>query len=243
MKIFVISLPDATERRNNATKQFNKTGLQFTFFDALTASSGFSDYFSAYDEYQYLINTGRIAAAGEIGCYASHMALWKTCVNLRKPIMIMEDDFLLKENFVDAFNESAKLIDSYGFIRLQSERRGKKVLVKNSAGFSLVYYTKMPHSLMCYVISPAVAKEFIRASTTLTAPVDVMIKKIWEHKQRLYGLSPYPVVDGELGKISNIQGRIKHKKNIWIKLMRFITKIKWAIKRRLFTYNFKPPVE
>ncbi len=243
MQIFVINLSSDIGRRENAKKQLDKNHLQFAFFKALTAEHGFSDYFSAYDEHQYILNTGRKATKGEIGCYASHLALWKTCVDLNKPIMIMEDDFLLKENFVDACCESEKLIPDYGFIRLQSERIGKGVLVKNSGEFSLLYYTKMPHCLMCYAISPAVAKVFISASDTLTAPVDVMIKKTWEHKQRLYGLSPYTVVTDNISTVSNIPGRVKHKKSFKMQLLRLGTKIKWAIKRRLFNYNFKPPVK
>jgi len=243
MKIFVISMTDSVERRKNAKKQLDKAGLEFTFFDALTGKNGFSEHFSAYDEYQYLLDTGRKTTAGEIGCYASHLALWKTCVDLDEAIMIMEDDFLLKENFVDAFHESEKLIADYGFIRLQRANRVKRKFVKNAGKFSLLYYTKMPHSLMCYVISPAVAKVFIRSSSTLTAPVDVMIKKIWQHKQRLYGLSPYPVFEDKLSKISGIPGRIKHKKSLMLQVMRIVTKITWIVKRILFTYNFKPPVK
>ncbi|NOQ90414.1 MAG: hypothetical protein GQ549_05665 [Gammaproteobacteria bacterium] len=241
MKIFVISLSDAVERRKNAKEQLDKTGLEFTFFDALTGKNGFSEHFSAYDEYQYLLDTGRKATACEIGCYASHLALWKTCVDLNEPIMIMEDDFLLKENFVDAFHESEKLIADYGFIRLQREHRCKRKFVKHSGEFTLLYYTKMPHCLMCYVISPAVAKAFIRSSSTLTAPVDVMIKKIWQHKQRLYGLSPYPVVEDKLSEITCIPGRVKNKKSLKVQVMRIVTKITWIVKRILFTYNFKPP--
>lgn len=243
MKIFVISLLDEFARRENSKEQLATFNLKFEFFDALEVTHGWKDFFSGYDEKQYLINTGRTAVSGEIGCYASHLALWKKCVEINRPIMIMEDDFLLKENFGSAFTETQKLIQQYGFIRLQSERRGKTKSVKRSGPFKLVYYNKMPHSLMCYAITPCVAKAFIQQSTCLTAPVDVMVKKIWEHRQRLYGLMPYPVVEHGVGILTNIQGRVKPKKNVSIKLQRFLTKIMWIVKRYQFTFNFNPPSE
>lgn len=243
MKIFVISLLDEIARRKSSKEQLSAFDLEFEFFDALKVEQDWESFFSGYDEKQYLINTGRTAVPGEIGCYASHLALWKKCVEIDQPIMIMEDDFLLKHNFGSAFTETQKLIHQYGFIRLQSEHRGKRKMVKKSSTFNLVYYNKMPHSLMCYAISPDVAKAFIQQSTLLTAPVDVMVKKIWEHRQRLYGLMPYPVVEHEVSVQTNIQGRVKPRKNTSIKLQRFLTKIMWIVKRYQFTYNFNPPSE
>lgn len=240
MQIFIINLSSATDRRISAAKQLSNAGLTYKFFDALTGNQSWQPYFQSYDEQQYLINTGRTVTSGEIGCYASHRALWQKCVDLNQPIMIMEDDFLLKENFRAAFHETEKLIARYGYIRLQNERKGKRKLVKSSGSFNLVYYTKMPHSLMCYALSPDIAKQFIENSIHLTAPVDVMIKKIWDHKQRLYGLLPYPVVEHELSIETLIPGRIKPKKSLKIKFLRFYTKITWVIKRIIFTITFNP---
>ncbi len=240
MRIYVINLEKDAERRQSASRQLESHGLDFEVFRALTVDQGWQEHFDAYDERRYLINTGRTAAPGEIGCYASHRALWQRCVELNQPIMIMEDDFLLSEDFRSAFRQTERLIATYGFIRLQTERRGKRRFVRRAGDFDLVYYTKMPHSLMCYAISPQVAGTFIARSRRLTAPVDVMIKKIWEHRQRLYGLRPYPVSENEIADQTTIDGRIKPKKCLSIQLQRFLAKIGWAIKRRMFTFGFKP---
>ena len=130
MKIFIINLPTQATRRKCSAKQLTAAGMSFDFFDALKAHNGWSDFFEHYDERQFLINTGRTATQGEIGCYASHLALWKHCVECGEPIMIMEDDFLLKPDFSRAFQFTEQLISEYGFIRLQYEQRGKRKLVK-----------------------------------------------------------------------------------------------------------------
>ena len=38
-----------------------------------------------------------ISSLGAVGCYLSHVALWKKCVELNKPIIVTEDDILLSE--------------------------------------------------------------------------------------------------------------------------------------------------
>lgn len=241
MNIFVISLTKATQRRASCIEQLNEAELEFSFFDAQSVINDYTDFFEKYDEREFQINTGRTAAKGEIGCYASHLALWEKCVELDEPIMIMEDDFYLTEGFRSAVFIVADEIDQYGYIRLQSEGSGKSRLVKSIGDYKLLYYTKMPHSLMCYAITPSVAKQFIRKAKVLDAPVDVMIKKIWEHKQRLYGLSPYTVIDSDLSSESMISGRVKHKKSLSIQFSRFLRKTSWIVNRVTFTAFFTPP--
>lgn len=242
MDCYVISLPDAGERRSRSEQRLNNAGINFCFFDAYKPRNGYEDFFKSYNEREFQINTGRKVTKGEIGCYASHKALWELCVKRNKPIMIMEDDFFLTDDFSDAYKAAADSVNSYGFIRLQNERRGKSKLVKKIDKFDLVYYTKMPHSLMCYAIAPNIAKKLLVFSKVIDAPVDVMIKKIWVHKQRLYGLSPYTVHDSELSADTTISGRVKHKKSLDIQILRLFRKSIWFIRRLIFTSFFKPPI-
>lgn len=234
MKIFVINLKESADRRANASAQLGRQGVRFEFFDAVRGDAALEDYFEGYDEYQFLLNTGRTASTGEIGCYASHLALWKKCIELNRSIMVMEDDFLLDDRFASAVQLVAENIDEFGYIRLQSETRGKKRLVKQLGDFSLWRYTRFPHSAMCYGISPAVANTFVSSSTLLTAPIDVHVKKFWEHGHPMYGISPYTVTESRASSDSTIKGRQKARKSLKLKLLRPVTKLSWFLKRMLF---------
>ena len=132
MKVFVISLKGASARQAQAQAQLQAAGIEFSFFEGVNGRGGFERFFEAYDERQYLINTGWVAGSGELGCYASHLALWKKCVDLEEPLLIMEDDFRLLPNFADAVTESEKLIGRYGFIRLHFEDRSSRRPVHES---------------------------------------------------------------------------------------------------------------
>ncbi|WRC52259.1 glycosyltransferase family 25 protein [Helicobacter pylori] len=52
----------------------------------------------------------------EFGCYLSHYFLWKECVKLDQPIVILEDDVALESNFMQALEDCLK--SPFDFVRL-----------------------------------------------------------------------------------------------------------------------------
>jgi len=241
LKVFVISLQDSTSRRANASAQLDRAGIPFEFFDAVRGDTALQQYFSGYDEIEFVLNTGRYVTPGEIGCYASHLAMWRKCTELDEAIMIMEDDFLLDERFADAFEVVATRTADLGYLRLQSETKGKKRLLEKLETFQLWRYTRYPHSAMCYGIAPSVAKTFISSSSVLTAPIDVHVKKFWEHGHLMYGLTPYTVTESEASSQSTIRSRDKAKKPLLIRLRRVLRKLNWFVQRVRFNFTHPNP--
>ncbi|MFP6219759.1 glycosyltransferase family 25 protein [Helicobacter pylori] len=52
----------------------------------------------------------------EFGCYLSHYLLWKECVKLNQPIVILEDDVALESNFMQALEDCMK--SPFDFVKL-----------------------------------------------------------------------------------------------------------------------------
>ncbi|GHP44466.1 hypothetical protein VN1184_03100 [Helicobacter pylori] len=52
----------------------------------------------------------------EFGCYLSHYFLWKECVKLNQPVVILEDDIALEPNFMQALEDCLK--SPFDFVRL-----------------------------------------------------------------------------------------------------------------------------
>ncbi|GAA8168500.1 hypothetical protein NP0156_03250 [Helicobacter pylori] len=52
----------------------------------------------------------------ELGCYLSHYLLWKECVKLNQPVVILEDDVALESNFMQALEDCLK--SPFDFVRL-----------------------------------------------------------------------------------------------------------------------------
>jgi glycosyl transferase family 25 len=219
LKIFVISLPDAAERRERAARQLGELGL---------ASEG---YFEHCDEEEWLLNTGHPMSLGEVGCFASHRSMWQKCVDLGEPIMIMEDDFMLLPGFAGAVDKVAENISECGFIRLQTETRARKQRVAARGDYTLWRYTKVPHSCMCNSMTPEVAQNLVEQTKAIYEPVDVFIKKFWEHGQPIYGLTPYAATESNLSKQTYILHREKVRKGIRRSTKRFLRKCGWELKR------------
>lgn len=233
LPIYVISLKNAVGRRQNAAAQLAKQSVEFSFFDALNGEEG-KALFEYCDNEAFVLNSGRNTTQGEIGCFASHKALWQKCVSDDQSILIMEDDFELSQDFAKAVAMSALLIDELGYLRLQDERRGKSKRVMNVGTFQLERFTKTPHCAMCYSITPQLAQRFLELFRVYYAPVDVVMKHVWLFDQPMYALTPYTVTGSALSFDSNIGDRNKCKKNLPTRLRRLSLKIGWQLSRLLF---------
>ncbi len=238
--VFVISLRSATARRERAQSQLQAAGVPFSFFDAVTppdVSTG--GEFRSIDEEAFLVNTGRVPVPAEIACYASHRRLWRQCADMGEPIVILEDDFTLRPNFPDALRTALLLVDESGFLRLQTDLRARKTPVAGGAKFTLARFTYPPHGLMGYCISPSVARLFVAASEVVDAPVDVFVKRYWEHHLPLFALLPYSIEPSVLSLDSTIPGRIKRRKPLAIAIRRIGMKIRAHGLRWLWNVRFR----
>ncbi|MCQ2942779.1 glycosyltransferase family 25 protein [Helicobacter pylori] len=68
-----------------------------------------SDWFHSDYCYQELLPQ-------EFGCYLSHYLLWKECVKLNQPVVILEDDATLESHFMQALEDCLK--SPFDFVRL-----------------------------------------------------------------------------------------------------------------------------
>lgn len=224
MKIVVISLVSSEQRRASAKKQLEELGLEFEFLDAVDGRTSAHPLLSKYDEKKFLIHYGRPASRGELGCYASHYLAWQHCCDLKEPLLILEDDFTLTDQFAAALESCRQLIAEYGYIRLQQTRKSKATFENKVGDFTLVKYTKAPQGGLCYALTPEVARSFINHSERFIYPLDVFVRHFWIHKIPLFGLTPYTADGGELSTESIIGKRVKVKKNLFVMMRRFFHK-------------------
>ena len=220
MDIAVISLADADARRASVSAQMAAAGLAFRFSEAVSTVEEAETLAGQCDGERFLLNTGRWPVPAELGCYASHLALWRECAEAGRPILVMEDDFRLRPVFTKAVDTVSRLVRDAGFVRLQAESRAVRRPVRAVGPFTLVHYRKMTQGAMCYAIGPRVAEAFLRASRGVAAPVDVFIKRYWDHGQRLFGLLPYAVETADVAWPSQIGDRRKAGKGIRRRLRR-----------------------
>ncbi|MGL2505397.1 glycosyltransferase family 25 protein [Helicobacter pylori] len=129
-QIYIISLKESqrrldTEKLVSESNEKFKDRCVFQIFDAISPkhedfekfiqelydSSSLlkSDWFHSDYCYQELLPQ-------EFGCYLSHYLLWKECVKLNQPVVILEDDVALESNFMQALEDCLK--SPFDFVRL-----------------------------------------------------------------------------------------------------------------------------
>ncbi|GLP97280.1 glycosyltransferase family 25 protein [Paraferrimonas sedimenticola] len=191
MQVLVISLAQDSARRENISSQLQQLGVSFEFFDAVDGRLGEHPLLARYHKREFLLNYGRDAQPGELGCYASHFLIWQRCVELNQPIAVLEDDIALYDNFIKGFELAKSLTNELGFIRLEEpDRSSKWQLAGANQGFEFRKFIKMAQRTSGYMISPAVAKAFIDASERFEFPVDVFIRNFHKHQMPLFDISP-----------------------------------------------------
>ncbi|QEF27323.1 glycosyltransferase family 25 protein [Helicobacter pylori] len=129
-QVYIISLKESqrrldTEKLVLESNEKFKGRCVFQIFDAIspkhqdfekfvqelydTQSMLKSDWFHSDYCYQELLPQ-------ELGCYLSHYFLWKECVKLNQPIVILEDDATLESHFIQALEDCLK--SPFDFVRL-----------------------------------------------------------------------------------------------------------------------------
>lgn len=217
MKIFVISLRRSADRRATVARQMAGAGVAFEFFDAVDGGTDGSSHFGGCDQFLYRLNTRRQPLPGEIGCYASHLALWRLCVESDESFIILEDDFRLTADFPAAVAELPRLLPRFKFIRLEALKRPARPcrfrvrpphhLVAHSGRFGVHYLSDVPLCTLAYAVSPVAASALITHSATLTSPVDKFLQRTWEHGIPVFGLTPTTVMASEHAITSTIGKR------------------------------------
>jgi glycosyl transferase family 25 len=238
VEILVISLRSAHSRRTHVAAEMAAAGLGFEFFDAVEGDSQPERHFLATNLALYEINARRPPLPREIACYASHLAVWRRCVELGAPLIVLEDDFRLLPGFAGALPRLESLTREFGFVRIQSLQRGRRrftpAVVRHDSGFALHYLADVPLCMLAYSIGPSAAAALIKASASLTAPVDKFLQRTWEHGVPLFGIAPQLVDTAAVAEQSTIGDRSSKSWNPLLLTRRAADKIRGRIRRRSF---------
>lgn len=95
MKTYVISLTRSTDRRIHFDKQNSTYMGAYSYYDAIDGNTIDISQLKPATFTKGSVNYSK----GAIGCALSHLNLWKKCIEINKPILIMEDDVIVSADF------------------------------------------------------------------------------------------------------------------------------------------------
>jgi len=220
-KIFVISLPEAVERREKMQAQLVTLGLDWEFIDAVNGSA-MALLPSAYDQKKRLNRFGYDLSLGEIGCFESHKELWRVCVKSKRPLIILEDDVLLSDDFIGLVELIMSKNYDWDFFRLHggTDHNMKTVFLFRLGKFRVVEELRDPSTAAAYIIKPSGAIKLLEHSHKYYHAVDDYIELRHINKLNILSIRPYPVTVG--GFATTIKDRNNGKRSLSIRLRRML---------------------
>ncbi len=190
----VINLERDNARLAAVAAEFARHGMAFERFaavDGLAVPGSLQDYFFDRDGHPAATLT-----KGEIGCYASHLSVWRRVASGQYPkvTLICEDDIRLPENFQGVLAAALDAAPAgWDVIRLSApSKRALWPIRQICDGHRLVRYSKVPALLGAYLISQRGAEKLLKPGLR-ARPVDLDMARPWEIGLELYGVDPAPV--------------------------------------------------
>ena len=244
MKIFVISLKSALDRRESITQQFLDINIKFQFFEAVNGKAEIHPLFEKYNEKERLKKKGYPLSKGELGCFASHYLLWEKCVELDETLIIIEDDAQLNFNFIDFYKNYKMFSSKYEYLRLfVNDRKRKFELIAQISNLDVVRYLRGPAATRAYIITPAAARKFISSAQNWTLAVDNYMDQFWLNKVICMGIMP-GVVENETPFGSTIGDTVEtsKKRDLQSILTREYNNLKDSLSRMIFNLKLKLPI-
>ena len=211
MNVFVLSLKNSP-RRKSVDEILTNGGIEFEFFDAVDGKKEFNPLFENYKQQKRFVRKGYDLLPGEKGCFASHYLLWKKCVELGTPIVVLEDDIEILPSFKHCVSTLLPVCNQFGLIRLHNSGTSVNESPAHRYHVSDLHindFTKPCLGTQGYIISPEAAKKLMDNAFPFYEAVDDFIDNEWRHRAGVYSLEKHCVTH-LVGVESDIGDRKKH---------------------------------
>lgn len=116
MRVFVVSLDNAIERRNRMHQVMQQAGVSFEFFDALRGKN-----INNAQKQQFGLQQNLLLNAAEIGCMLSHVTIWQKMVDENiEAALLAEDDIHVGTSFKNVLEQINIPKDVLAIFRLET---------------------------------------------------------------------------------------------------------------------------
>lgn len=210
MQLFVINLRDHSARWRATSAAFAQVGLYVERFEAVRGTAlsaeALASYYSAEGNRKGFY---RPLTPAEIGCYASHISLWKHMVHHNWPfVAVFEDDVVPDASLPEVLDKLERGPLDWDMVKLIGrglESPSRRVAL--TKGHDLVHYRRVPSLTGGYVLSLSGANKLLDTRPPFGRPIDVDLRHWWECSLRVRGVLPYPLRSSDDSVMSTIGSR------------------------------------
>lgn len=197
-KIYIINLKERTDRWEHCLQQLNKYNItNYTRFDAVKPD------LNKVNPIQYSKNNLKLGTKyiiGALGCKLSHL---KIIIDAQKnnynQILILEDDFLLTNNFIDKYNNTINSINE-SKTNIDMLYLGFSIVRKDpyiDTNISNLKKLTNGHTTHAYLLNKSFYSTMIDEILNCYCEIDVCYAKMQKKYNNIYGIYPCLVTQME----------------------------------------------
>lgn len=193
----VINLDGDADRLAHIRRELERAGLPFERFPAIHGEHvppELAPYFPQAAPHPIL-------SRGEIGCYASHLAVCRRIASgeLGALALVLEDDVILADDFPSILRRALKALPrGWDVVRLSNDTKHACLSVAGLGRRKLVRYSNVPVSAGATLWSRRGAEKFVRRRQRML-PVDQDLRLVWHWGLDTFGVAPAPVLRDRCG--------------------------------------------
>lgn len=197
--IYVVSLDREIERRKNI--EFELRDVNYTLFSAVDGKNLTDVQSKMMNDYIMPETLNR----GQIGCFLSHLSLWKNIVDKNIPhTLILEDDILVNGPINLLLPKLCK-VEGYDILYLGHYFEPSKGDLVGYVGKYAIHNSTQPYCTHAYIITNEGAKKMIEYmnKNKSNMPIDNLMIKLY-HEGKIKSMSIYPTIVDQNGSESTI---------------------------------------
>jgi glycosyl transferase, family 25 len=205
MAAYLINLPASVARRDRSLQQLRAMDIAAALFPAIDGRAQWEVLKPTLDEAAFRRNTGRAVMPGEIGCYHSHLGVWKAFLQTDSRVaLVLEDDVVFHADFPEALTVAMTVEARWDFLKLNRIRAKQPVRQGRAGRWHVNAYVGPATGLGAYLIRRDLAGRLLPAMLPITRPIDHELDRTHLHRFRHFGLEPFPssVDDGGVSTIN-----------------------------------------
>lgn len=238
---WLINLPRAVERRKKMDAQLAQLPFNHRVFDGVDGKAREAELLELTDVEAFERNMGRKILIGGIGCYNSHLGVWREFLaSVHEVALVIEDDVVFHDDFVEAVDVGLSIADEWDFLKLNCIRAKFPVSQGKAGPYTLNAYIGPATGTGAYLIKRATAQKLLDAMLPVTRATDHEINRFFLHDFRLFGLEPFPSRP-EDGNVSFITGaghaenvkfpRLKRLPNLRLRAANYFRRFFWLVRK------------
>lgn len=200
LPVRVINMDGAEARMAAASAALTAQGIAFRRFPAVVgAALSSEEHARVYDAAANRKRFRNPLIGPELGCYLSHVALWRELVASDAPAMvILEDDFAAAPHLATTLAALARDAGDWDMVKLYTRRPEARVVARRvlAGDVDLAMPYQIPNTTLGYVIRRDAARRLLECLLPFARPIDEDLKRFWEHGLKVWIVLPAPLSFG-----------------------------------------------